>query len=84
VGTDPHATQPDDKVLLIKSLDIQMTEDKSEFFVSPGMSYRQVIQLLENLESASHSKLGTFDGASVLEAQMWQDVYHGRFVDLIN
>ncbi len=37
------------KALLIKSLDIQMTEDKSEFSpVSPGMSYRQAIQLLEN------------------------------------
>jgi len=37
------------KALLIKSLDIQMTEDKSEFTpVSPGMSYRQAIQLLEN------------------------------------
>jgi hypothetical protein len=37
------------KALLIKSLDIQTTEDKSEFSpVSPGMSYRQAIQLLEN------------------------------------
>jgi hypothetical protein len=37
------------KALLIKSLDIQMTEDRSEISpVSPGMSYRQAIQLLEN------------------------------------
>jgi hypothetical protein len=35
--------------LLITSLNIQMTEDESEFSpVSPGMSYRQAIQLLEN------------------------------------
>ena len=35
--------------LLITSLNIQMTEDKSEFSpVSPGMSYRQAIQLLED------------------------------------
>ncbi len=37
------------KALLVKSLDIQTTEDKSDFSpVSPGMSYRQAIQLLEN------------------------------------
>jgi hypothetical protein len=37
------------RALLIKSLNIQTTEDRSEFFpVSPGMSYRQAIQLLEN------------------------------------
>jgi hypothetical protein len=37
------------RALLIKSLNIQTTEDKSEFSpVSPGMSYRQAIQLLEN------------------------------------
>jgi hypothetical protein len=37
------------KALLIKSLDIQTTIDKSEFSpVSPGLSYRQAIQLFEN------------------------------------
>jgi hypothetical protein len=37
------------RALLIKSLDIQMSEDKSEFSpVSPRMSYQQAIQLLEN------------------------------------
>jgi hypothetical protein len=37
------------RALLIRSLNIQMTEDKSEFSpVSPGMSYQQAIQLLEN------------------------------------
>jgi len=37
------------RALLIKSLNIQITEDESEFSpVSPQMSYRQAIQLLEN------------------------------------
>ncbi|MGC2110097.1 MAG: hypothetical protein WA655_11315 [Candidatus Korobacteraceae bacterium] len=37
------------RALLIKSLNIQTTEDESEFStVSPEMSYRQAIQLLEN------------------------------------
>lgn len=37
------------RALLIRTLNIQTTEDKSEFsHVSPGMRYRQAIQLLEN------------------------------------
>ncbi len=47
------------KALLIKSLDIQMTEDKSEFTpVSPGMSYRQAIQLLENRGASESLAVG--------------------------
>jgi hypothetical protein len=51
------------KVLLIESLDIQTTEDKSEFSpVNPGLSYRQAIQLLEN--PGAHGSLETGDPRS--------------------